>query len=112
LGHLFEGDNRVTYRCARTTMLHAPRSDWAEWQAGYVSGALLMPVSALRMVVQRVLAREHSLRGPFPVHTPTGQLLVQEVMAAFAVSDEAARVRLVQRGVLTEESVMQGQLFA
>jgi len=112
LGPLFGGDSRVTYRCAPTTILRAPSSDWAEWQAGYVSGALLMPVSRLRAVIQRFLEREQVLRGPFPVHSPAGQLLVREVMTAFAVSAEAARVRLLQRGVLTEESVVQGQLFA
>ena len=47
LGHLFGGDSRVTYRCEPTTMLRAPAADWAEWQAGYVSGALLMPVAAI-----------------------------------------------------------------
>ncbi len=33
-------------------------------------------------------------------------------MAAFAVPAEAARVRLLQRGVLTEASIVQGELFA
>jgi hypothetical protein len=111
LGHLFEGGRRITYRCRPATMLRAPTSDWAEWQAGYVSGALLMPVSALRAVLQRVLDREQMLQGPFSVHSPVGQVLVQEVMAAFAVSAEAARVRLLRRRVLTEAPVEQGQLF-
>lgn len=111
LGSLFEGGRRVTYRCHQATMLRAPASDWAEWQAGYVSGVLLMPVSALREVIQRVLEREQVLRGPFPVCSPAGQGLMREVMAAFAVSAEAARVRLLRRGVLTEEPVVQGQLF-
>jgi hypothetical protein len=93
-------------------MLRAPRYDWAEWQAGYVSGALLMPVGALRAVIQCFLTRERRLRGPLPVRSPAGQRLVWEVTAAFAVSEEAARVRLLQRGVLTEERVVQGELFA
>jgi hypothetical protein len=111
LGYLFADSRCATYLCQQATMLRAPRSDWAEWQAGYVSGALLMPVSALRAVIQRFLEHEQVLRGPFPVHSPAGQLLVQEVMAAFAVSADAARVRLQQRGVLTEAPVVQGQLF-
>jgi len=111
LGHLFGGDSRVTYRCAPTTILRAPSLNWAEWQAGYVSGALLMPVSRLRAVIQHFLEREQVLRGPFPVHSPAGQLLVREVMAAFAVSQDAARVRLRQRRVLTKAPVVQGQLF-
>ena len=111
LGHLFDGSRRVTYVCHQATMLRAPASDWAEWQAGYVSGALLMPISALREVIQRVLEREQRLRGPFLVSSPAGQLLVQEVMVTFAVSEEAARVRLLQRAMLTEEPVVQGELF-
>ena len=111
LGQLFEGGRRVAYRCEPTTMLRAPASDWAEWQAGYVSGALLMPVSALREVIRRFLAREQALRGPFPVASPDGRRLVREVAAAFAVSEEAARVRLLQRHVLTEDTVVQEQLF-
>jgi hypothetical protein len=112
LGHLFDGSRRVTYVCHQATMLRAPKSDWAEWQAGYVSGALLMPISALHEVIRRVIEREPRLRGPFLVFSPTGQRLVWAVMAAFAVSEEAARVRLLQCGVLTEERVVQGQLFA
>jgi hypothetical protein len=112
VGPLVGGGHRVAYHCRPATMLRAPRSNRAEWQAGYVSGALLMPVSALRAVIQRVLAREHPFQVPFPVHSPAGRLLVREVMTAFAMSEEAARVRLRQWGVLTEASVVQGQLFA
>ena len=28
-------------------ILNAPQSDWMEWQAGYISGALLIPVNPL-----------------------------------------------------------------
>jgi hypothetical protein len=111
-GHLFDGGTRLAYRCQQATMLRAPTSDWAEWQAGYVSGALLMPINALRDVIRRFLEREQVLGGPFPVSSPAGRRLVREVMAAFAVSEEAARVRLLQRDVLTETSVVQGWLFA
>ncbi len=47
--------NRVAsgpHRCLRQTLL--PRSttmDWMEWQAGYVSGALLMPRSRVKLLV-------------------------------------------------------------
>jgi hypothetical protein len=112
LGHLFEGSRRVTYVCQRATMLRAPASDWAEWQAGYVSGALLMPAGVLREVIQQFLEREQLFHGPFPVNARAGQCLVGEVTAAFAVSEDAARVRLLQRGVLTEGDVVQGSLFA
>jgi uncharacterized protein DUF955 len=112
LGHLFGGRGRMAYVCAQATMLHAHTVDWAEWQAGYVSGALLMPVSYVNEVIRRFLEREQVLRGPFRIASPSGRLLVREVAAAFAVSQEAARVRLLQRGVLTEAPVVQGWLFA
>src|ERR1700693_1515309 len=37
-------------RCKRQTVHGALSRDWMEWQAGYVSGALLMPVSFVRKV--------------------------------------------------------------
>jgi hypothetical protein len=112
LGQLFGGSHRVAYLCQHATMIGAPKTDWAEWQAGYVSGALLMPVGALRAVIRRFLERERRLRGPFPVSSPAGRTLIHDVAAAFAVSADAARVRLLQRDVLMEEEVVQGNLFA
>jgi hypothetical protein len=112
LGQLFGASHRVAYVCRHEMMVGAPTSDWVEWQAGYVSGALLMPVSALRAVIHRFLERERLLRGPFPVSSPAGHILMRDVMAAFAVSADAARVRLLQRGVLMDEEVVQGHLFA
>lgn len=32
----------------RDNILDAPQSDWMEWQAGYISGALLMPATPVR----------------------------------------------------------------
>jgi hypothetical protein len=29
-------------------IINAPKSDWTEWQAGWVSSAILMPASSLR----------------------------------------------------------------
>ena len=112
LGHLFESSRRLTYRCHRARMIGAPKADWAEWQAGYVSGALLMPVSALRVVIRRFLERERRLRGPFPVSSSAGYTLIHDVAAAFAVSADAARIRLLQCGALMAEEVVQGHLFA
>jgi hypothetical protein len=111
-GPLVPSGGPVIYRCRPATILGAPTADWAEWQAGYVAGVLLMPVRALGAVIQHALAREPRLRGPFSISSLAGQRLVQEIMAAFAVSEAAARVRLLQRGVLTEEGVVQGELFA
>lgn len=35
----------------RDNILGAPQSDWMEWQAGYISGALLMPATPVRRLV-------------------------------------------------------------
>jgi IrrE N-terminal-like domain len=112
LGDLFAGGRQVAHLCRREMIAGAPAIDWAEWQAGYVSGALLMPASYLHGVVRGFLEREQLFQGPFPVNSRAGQLLVGEVTAAFAVSKDAARVRLLRHGVLTEGDVVQGSLFA
>ncbi len=112
LGQLFGGGSRIAYLCQHATIIGAPKSDWAEWQAGYVSGALLMPVSTLHAVIRRFLERERLLRAPFPVSSSAGYTLIHDVAATFAVSADAARVRLLQRGVLMAEEVVQGNLFA
>ncbi len=38
-------------RCKREMIVGAPKTDWMEWQAGYVCGALLMPRRQLRDLV-------------------------------------------------------------
>jgi hypothetical protein len=112
VGDLFAGGRPVAHLCRRETIVGAPATDWAEWQAGYVSGALLMPASYLRGVVRGFRERAQLFHGPFPVNSRAGHRLVGEVTAAFAVSEEAARVRLLRHGVLTEGDVVQGSLFA
>ncbi len=37
--------------CKRDTIIQAANYDWMEWQAGYVSGAILMPATAIRRLV-------------------------------------------------------------
>jgi hypothetical protein len=112
VGDLFAGGRQVAHLCRREMIVGAPSTDWAEWQAGYVSGALLIPASYLRGVVRGFREREQLFQGPFPVNSRAGQLLVGEVTAAFAVSEDAARVRLLRHGVVTEGDVVQGSLFA
>ena len=41
-------DESAGPRCKRGTILEQSRTDWMEWQAGYVSGAILMPITRLR----------------------------------------------------------------
>lgn len=82
-----------TIYCYRDTMLTAPAADWREWQASYASSALLMPATYVRKVVAPV----HEKLGIFGAVRPEsahGQALIDVVATAFAMSREAARVRL------------------
>ena len=79
--------------CYRDTMLSAPAADWREWQASYASSALLMPASHVRKTVAPL---HESLRifGAVRAESKEGQTLIDAVAAAYAVSRDAARVRL------------------
>jgi IrrE N-terminal-like domain len=91
--------NRNKIICKRDTMLEAPQSDWMEWQAGYVCGAILMPASAVRRLVADY-KQNHGLYGPVAPDSDHGKAIVGQVMHAFAVSSDAARVRLHKLNVL------------
>src|SRR3989304_481051 len=50
---LFNADDAtLTIVCKRDTILNAWEIDWMEWQAGYASGAYLMPATPVRELVQ------------------------------------------------------------
>ena len=85
--------------CKRDTILDAAPTDWMEWQAGYVCGALLMPVSRVRRLVGAYL-ETHGLFGAVGYAGEHGQDLISKMQEAFQVSAEAAKVRLFKLGVL------------
>ncbi len=87
--------------CKRDTMIDAKQTDWMEWQAGYVCGAILMPKTAL-LAACRTFAEKHSIYGAISLHTPHGTGLIACVTNAFKVSEDAARVRLLKLGLVTE----------
>ena len=89
-------------RCKRETMLDAPDTDWMEWQAGYVCGALLMPKLSLAHVVGAYQER-HGIFGSVSAAGTHGRALIEKVTKAFQVSTEAARVRLAKLGYLGTE---------
>ena len=90
-------------RCERNNIINAAATDWMEWQAGYVCGAILMPRSALRRIALQVLS-EQGIEGSAIVGTPAGQVVEAAVAGAFDVSGEAARVRMLKLGFLTDGS--------
>lgn len=85
--------------CYRDKMLDAAQTDWMEWQAGYVCGALLMPASRVRRLVGPYL-ESYGLFGVVGEHDSHGAALIESVMAGFTVSAEAARIRLLKLGIL------------
>jgi hypothetical protein len=97
---LFKGKAKPdVIACKRETMITAARSDWLEWQAGYACGAILMPATYTRKVVD-AYRRQINLYGPTPATSEHGLAMIDAVAEQFHVSREAARVRLAILGVL------------
>lgn len=94
----------------RDNILGAPQSDWMEWQAGYISGAILMPITPVRRLVSDYCS-PRELHGNIHVASEHAVVLTQTVMERFGVSEEAARVRLLKLNLITT-TVGQPSLFA
>jgi Zn-dependent peptidase ImmA (M78 family) len=88
--------------CTRSSILGGTPGDWREWQAAYGAGALLMPASALQRL-SRELARRHG-PPPYPLGSRDGNAVILRVASDFAVSQDAARVRLTPKGLLASPS--------
>ena len=86
--------------CKRDTIVGASASDWMEWQAGHVCGAILMPASAVRALVKKFLDDEG---GGAPFTGRLGTQVVEEVRSAYQVSTQAAEVRLTRLGLLSDD---------
>jgi hypothetical protein len=96
--------------CKRDTMVSASKTDWMEWQAGYVSGAALMPKTHLKKIVGEI-QQQRNIYGPSLPKSENGMALISAVMAGFSVSREAATVRLKILGFLGQE-LASGSLFS
>ena len=92
----------LSNRCKREKMLQASQTDWMEWQAGFACGAFLMPASALREAIRLFMDQRKAAVARFAVTSAEGEALINAVVSQFQVSRDAARVRLAQRGALTE----------
>ncbi len=100
-GNLFakrETDN--TAICKRDHILNARQSDWMEWQAGYISGAILMPASAIRALVKEYCEPQR-LFGAVDMGSEHARILIQSVKLEYQVSEEAARIRLQALNILS-----------
>lgn len=100
-GDMFDRDPNANKAISRReNILNAPQTDWMEWQAGYISGALLMPATPVRRLVSDYCA-SHELHGDIHVASRHAIELIRLVMQQFAVSEEAARVRLLKLSLIT-----------
>jgi len=101
---LKELPSKVSPKCNRNALIDAAPADWMEWQAGYISGALLMPVSHVRKIVRNYSERA-GVFAPLVTDSRHGQELRGLVVEAFKVSDDAARVRLSKLNVLSNRNL-------
>jgi Zn-dependent peptidase ImmA (M78 family) len=99
-GNLFaKRDIDNTAICKRDQILNARQSDWMEWQAGYISGAILMPASSVRTLV-REYCEPQGIFGSVDTGSEHAGILVDSVKSEYQVSEEAARIRLLALKVL------------
>ena len=89
--------------CKRDTMIQASQTDWMEWQAGYISGALLMPKTAVERTCAPYI-EAHSLYGSVSLQTAHAEAIIASVVEKFQVSEEAARVRLLKLRIATSQA--------
>ncbi len=72
-----------------------------EFQAGYIGGALLMPKSEVSLLVGEIALRE-GRNFPLRADSELGRTTIEQIMRRCQVSEQAARVRLLRLGLLTE----------
>ena len=95
-------DHGHTNKCHRDNMIGASERDWMEWQAGYACGAILMPATALLETVKGFREEKKLPYANLAVGSEQGQQLITLVTSTFQTSRDAARVRLLKRGVVTD----------
>jgi Zn-dependent peptidase ImmA (M78 family) len=88
--------------CKRETILNASEVDWMEWQAGYASGAFLMPITPLTDIIRSFYPSIQALSVASP-SSPAGGKLISLVKEKFQVSEDAARVRLIKLNFMAEQ---------
>jgi hypothetical protein len=106
-----QGNSHIN-KCHRDNMIGASEKDWMEWQAGYACGAILMPVGALVETVKRFREDKKIPYANLVLASEQSQQLITLVTATFQTSKDAARVRLLTKGILAETGARQtAELF-
>ena len=90
-----------SWRCERDTIVAAPENDWMEWQAAYIGRALLMPRSCVLVMAGEIAMRDGS-KFPLNVDSEPGRAVIAQITRRCQVSEQAAQVRLLRLGLLTE----------
>ena len=96
-----QGSDGAVWNCHRDKIVNAAKTDWVEWQAGWVSGAILMPASSLREWAGEYSAR-FGTNPPFAVNSPATSALINRVAEECDVSILAAQVRLSKLRLIVE----------
>ena len=90
----------------------AAETDWMEWQAGYVCGAILMPAGPLIDTVQAFRKENGLVLSNLALNSEAGQRLIETVASTFQTSRDAARVRLLKKRLLADSGLVRvGDLF-
>jgi Zn-dependent peptidase ImmA (M78 family) len=89
------------WTCHRDRIVDAPQSDWMEFQAAYIGGALLMPAYSVKLLAGETTMRE-AKQPPVSADSDLGHAIVERIMRRCGVSEQAARVRLLRLRLLTE----------
>jgi hypothetical protein len=102
----------VANKCRRDNIVGAAETDWMEWQAGYVCGAILMPAGPLIDTVQAFRKENGLVLSNLALNSEAGQRLIETVASTFQTSRDAARVRLLKKRLLADSGLVRvGDLF-
>ena len=71
-----------------------------EWQANYASGAFLMPITFVNETAGNFFNR-YRVYPPFKAYSSMADELVIKIASGFDVSKDAAMIRLIKLGYLT-----------
>ena len=100
--HLFPDiAHNASPRCKSVDIQQAPISDWMEWQAGYICGALLMPIGSLKRLVSDY-TQQHGIYSPLTADSQHTTELKHQMVERFHVSLDAANIRLRKLGYFSE----------
>lgn len=95
-------DSGKANKCNRDQINSVNTVDWMEWQAGYACGAFLIPASHLHEKVLTFKKENDVVFQNLPIHSSEGKQLIEHIANTFKTSYDAARIRLLQKGLITD----------